>query len=226
MTTTKQKKESDKNKYFIIVFGLVILSFIIGLLVGLFGKKCRTCPSNNVSCPSCSPNSVECPSCPTTSQCPSPITSQCPSPITSQCPATSTSGVVSVGVSSIQDLDNTSVNTNGALANVIDNLSNTAWNPTRGGSTTYRLLFNLNRQAAIKYVIVNLTGDTTHDPTSLNIYTNSNKTTLLASVGDTMRGKNLIQIEIQNPVSTNQIYMEIGKTTQYQLYLNGVFFFA
>lgn len=128
-----------------------------------------------------------------------------------------------VSATSVQDLDNRSVNSGQTVSRVIDGNLTTFWNPATPSAATYRLLFNFSSSVRFTRVTIQLVADTTHDPTGLTIFTDSTKTTQVGSFGD-MRGRATTTVTLTTPYVGNRMYMEFAKSTSFQLYLEEVQF--
>jgi hypothetical protein len=132
--------------------------------------------------------------------------------------------------SSIEDLNNHGVHQNNTVSNLIKPLSNgLMWNPIStaqtAGTKVYRLTVKFDGVKNVSFIRFLTTGDTTHDPTAIRIYRDESKSEMAGSYG-TLAGRQTTDVMLhQNMFTTDKLYIEIEKTSQYQLWLRRIQFF-
>jgi hypothetical protein len=133
--------------------------------------------------------------------------------------------------SSIEDLDNYGVYQNNSVSNLIKAPANDGlqWNPIAtaqmAGTKTYRLLVKFDGVKNVSFLRFLTSGDRTHDPTAIRIYRDESKSEMAGSYGS-LAGRQTTDVMLhQNMFTTDKLYIEIDKTSQYQLWLHRIQFF-
>ena len=134
-----------------------------------------------------------------------------------------------IGGATVKDLDSIGVYQSSVLANVVKtDRGNEMWNPYNSAGHTapivYRLQVDFGRPVQLKYIIALTTGDTVHDPTAVRIYTDSGKGALLGSYGSLERRTETRIDVVSTAPRVSSVYVEIEKSTAYQIWLRRLFF--
>jgi hypothetical protein len=129
----------------------------------------------------------------------------------------------------IVDLDNIGVYQSSVVANVAKtDKGNDMWNPYNSAGHTapivYRLQVDFGRQVQLAFIDALTTGDKVHDPTAVRIYTDSGKGALLGSYGSLERRTETRIDVVSSAPKVSSVYVEIEKSTQYQVWLRRLFF--
>jgi hypothetical protein len=132
--------------------------------------------------------------------------------------------------SSITDLNNHGVYQNNTVSNLIKPLNDgLMWNPIStaqtAGTKVYRLSVKFDGVKNVSFIRFLTTGDTTHDPTAIRIYRDESKSEMAGSYGSLAGRQTTDVILHQNMFATDKLYIEIEKTSQYQLWLRRLQFF-
>ncbi len=70
----------------------------------------------------------------------------------------------------------------------------------------------------VNYLTIVTAGDTTHDPTSVTIYSNTSKTTQVGSF-TSLGGKTRTRIALSTPYNGTNMTIVFGNSTTYQIYM-------
>jgi hypothetical protein len=129
----------------------------------------------------------------------------------------------------IVDLDNIGVFQSSVVGNLAKtDRGNDMWNPYKSAGHTapivYRLQVDFGRPVQLAFIVALTTGDKVHDPTAVRIYTDSGKGSLLGSYGSLERRTETRIDIVSSAPAVSSIYVEIEKSTQYQIWLRRLFF--
>ena len=133
--------------------------------------------------------------------------------------------------SSVTDLGNHGIWQNNDVSNLIKPVSSgLMWNPistaTIEGMKTYRLLVKFPKEETISFARFLTSGDVVHDPTAIRIYRDESKTEMAGSYG-TLAGRQSTDVILhQMSFKTNQLYIELEKTSRYQIWLQRIQFYS
>jgi hypothetical protein len=136
-----------------------------------------------------------------------------------------------IKATTITDLDNYGVWEANDVANLLRPVQDgLQWNPiataTAEGTKTYRLLVKFPKEESIGFVRFLTTGDVTHDPTAIRIYRDESKTEMAGSYGSLAGRQSADVILHQMSFKTNQLYIELEKTSRYQIWLGRIQFYG
>lgn len=133
--------------------------------------------------------------------------------------------------SSVTDKDNYGIWENNTVSNLIKPVSSgLQWNPistaTVEGLKTYRLLVKFPQVQNISFVRFLTSGDVVHDPTAIRIYRDESKTEMGGSYGSLAGRQSTDVILHQMSFKTDQLYIELDKTSRYQIWLQRIQFYS
>jgi hypothetical protein len=136
-----------------------------------------------------------------------------------------------LAAASIEDLDNFGVYQNNTVSNLLKAPANDGlqWNPIAtaqmAGTKTYRLTVKFDGVKNVSFLRFLTSGDRTHDPTAIRVYRDQSKSEMAGSYG-TLAGRQTTDVMLhQNMFVTDKLYIDIEKTSQYQVWLRRIQFF-